>query len=218
MRSRADVLDRIQYLPGVKSASLINSAPFGMMFIQGDFDVEGQPKPTLDRRHAEDRRGLLQDHGDSAAGGTRVHRTGHGGRAEGRDRQRAHRARILSRRPGRGARPARALGVRSRRLADGGRRGRGHPPAGTRSGRAADDLRAVPAGARRRSCCGSCRSSRARPRPASVVEGIRAEIRRAAPDLPIASTADDGRSGGGVGGAAAFPDVCCWCCSRRRRR
>src|SRR5688500_10042552 len=31
------VLDRIQYLPGVTSASLINSAPFGMMFIQLDF-------------------------------------------------------------------------------------------------------------------------------------------------------------------------------------
>src|SRR5919109_5176732 len=41
------VLDRIQYLPGVKSASLINSVPFGMMFIQGNFDIEGQPKPTL---------------------------------------------------------------------------------------------------------------------------------------------------------------------------
>jgi putative ABC transport system permease protein len=43
-----DVLDRIQYLPGVKSASVINSVPFAMMFIQGDFDIEGQPKPTLD--------------------------------------------------------------------------------------------------------------------------------------------------------------------------
>ncbi len=42
-----DVLDRIQYLPGVKSASLINSAPFQMMFIQGNFEIEGQPKPTL---------------------------------------------------------------------------------------------------------------------------------------------------------------------------
>ncbi len=42
------VLDRIQYLPGVKSASLINSVPFGMMFIQGDFEIAGQPKPTLD--------------------------------------------------------------------------------------------------------------------------------------------------------------------------
>src|SRR2546422_8322280 len=41
------VLDRIQYLPGVTSASLINSAPFGMMFIRGDFDIEGQPKPKL---------------------------------------------------------------------------------------------------------------------------------------------------------------------------
>jgi putative ABC transport system permease protein len=41
------VLDRIQYLPGVTSASLINSMPFGRMFIQGDFDVEGQPKPTV---------------------------------------------------------------------------------------------------------------------------------------------------------------------------
>jgi predicted permease len=41
------VLDRIQYLPGVKSASLINSAPFGMMFIQLDFYIEGRPKPAL---------------------------------------------------------------------------------------------------------------------------------------------------------------------------
>src|SRR5918994_7090457 len=41
------VLDRIRYLPGVTSASLINSAPFGMMFIQLDFGVEGQPKPKF---------------------------------------------------------------------------------------------------------------------------------------------------------------------------
>jgi putative ABC transport system permease protein len=41
------VLDRIQHLPGVTSASLINSVPFQMMFIQGDFEIEGQPKPTL---------------------------------------------------------------------------------------------------------------------------------------------------------------------------
>jgi len=42
-----DVLDRIQYLPGVRSASVINSVPFGLMFIRGAFDIEGQPKPTL---------------------------------------------------------------------------------------------------------------------------------------------------------------------------
>src|SRR5262245_20114799 len=42
-----DVLDRVRYLPGVTSASVINSVPFGMMFIQGDFEIEGQPKPKL---------------------------------------------------------------------------------------------------------------------------------------------------------------------------
>lgn len=41
------VLDRIRYLPGVTSASVVNSAPFGMMFIQSDFDVEGRPRSTL---------------------------------------------------------------------------------------------------------------------------------------------------------------------------
>ena len=42
------VLDRIRYLPGVKSASVINSAPFGMMFIRDSFEIEGRPRPTLD--------------------------------------------------------------------------------------------------------------------------------------------------------------------------
>jgi predicted permease len=42
------VLDRIQSLPGVRSASLVNSVPFAMMFIQGDFEIEGQRAPTLD--------------------------------------------------------------------------------------------------------------------------------------------------------------------------
>ncbi len=42
------VLDRIRYLPGVKSASLVNSPPFGRMFIQGEFSIEGQPKPDFD--------------------------------------------------------------------------------------------------------------------------------------------------------------------------
>jgi putative ABC transport system permease protein len=41
------VLERVRYLPGVTSAGVINSAPFGMMFIQSDFFIEGQPKPTL---------------------------------------------------------------------------------------------------------------------------------------------------------------------------
>ena len=56
----------------------------------------GSAKANARCRHAEDRGGIFRDHGDSAAGGTRLHRTGHGGRAESRDHQRAHRARILS--------------------------------------------------------------------------------------------------------------------------
>ncbi|HTU99802.1 MAG TPA: ABC transporter permease, partial [Luteitalea sp.] len=43
-----DVLSRIQNLPGVTSASLINSAPFGRMFIRDVFEIEGQPNPTID--------------------------------------------------------------------------------------------------------------------------------------------------------------------------
>jgi predicted permease len=42
------VLDRIQYLPGVTSASLVNSVPFGRMFIRDEFGIEGQAKPTFD--------------------------------------------------------------------------------------------------------------------------------------------------------------------------
>jgi predicted permease len=41
------VLDRIQSLPGVTSASVINSMPFGRMFIQGNFEIEGQQPTTL---------------------------------------------------------------------------------------------------------------------------------------------------------------------------
>lgn len=41
------VLERVRYLPGVKAASVINAAPFGMMFIQSDFDVEGRPRSPL---------------------------------------------------------------------------------------------------------------------------------------------------------------------------
>ena len=180
------VLDRIQYLPGVKSASLINSAPFGMMFIQGDFDIEGQPKPTLYAGTPKIDAGYFKTMGIPLLAGREF---------TARDTADAPKVAIVSERivreyfPGG---PGEALGRRvrvrrSRRVADGGGRGRGHPSEGTRSGRAADDLRAVPAGAR----AGSLRfvSFVARTAtPASVVEGIRAEIRRAAPDLPIEST------------------------------
>lgn len=42
------ILERIQRLPGVKSASVVNSAPFGRMFIRDEFSIEGEPKSTLD--------------------------------------------------------------------------------------------------------------------------------------------------------------------------
>jgi predicted permease len=41
------VLERVQHLPGVTSASVINSMPFGRMFIQGDIDIDGQPRTGL---------------------------------------------------------------------------------------------------------------------------------------------------------------------------
>ena len=44
--SRA-VLDRVRQLPGVQSASAVNSIPFGSFFIRGDFAAEGQPPPTF---------------------------------------------------------------------------------------------------------------------------------------------------------------------------
>ena len=156
-------------------------------------------------RHAEDRAGLFQDHGDSAAGGTRVHRPGHGGRAEGGDRQRAHRARMLSRWSGRGARPARARErARSRRVADGGGRGRGHPSDETRAGRAADDLRAVPAGPQRVPAVRGVRRAHVHTRQRGRRHPGGNSPRRARFADP--EHGDDGRSGGGVGGAAAFPD------------
>ncbi len=43
-----DVLDRIRHIPGVTSASVINSVPFAMMFIQGDFEIEGDARTTID--------------------------------------------------------------------------------------------------------------------------------------------------------------------------
>ena len=198
------VLDRIQYLPGVTSASLINSAPFGMMFIQGDFDIEGQPKPTLDAGTPKIDAGYFKTMGIPLLAGREF---------TARDTADAPKVAIVSERivreyfPGG---PGEALGRRvragrSRRVADGGGRGRGHPSEGTRSGRAAHDLRAVPAGPQRfhtvrvvRRAHGHTRQrGRRHPRGNSPRRARSADREHG----------DDGRSGGGVGGGAAFPDV-----------
>ena len=179
------VLDRIQSLPGVTSASLINSAPFGLMFIQGDFDIEGQPKPTLFAGTPKIDAGYFKTMGIPLLAGRDF---------TARDTADAPKVAIVSERivreyfPGG---PGAALGRRVR-LSDPGEwltvvgvvadiRQRGldqevkpmiyAPFQQDRSG----FVRFVSFVARTAT-------------PAGVAEGIRAEIRRAAPDLPIAST------------------------------
>ena len=181
------VLERIQYLPGVKSASVINSAPFGMMFIQSDFDIEGQPKPTLFAGTPKIDAGYFTTMGIPLLAGREF---------TARDTADAPKVAIVSERivreyfPGG---PTEALGRRVRLddrgewltvvgvVADIRQRGLDQDVkpmiyAPFQQERAAPFLlRFVSFVARTAT-------------PASVVEGIRAEIRRAAPDLPIAGT------------------------------
>jgi predicted permease len=180
-----DVLDRIQSLPGVKSASLINSMPFGRMFIQGDFDVEGQPKPRLFAGTPKVGAGYFDTMAIPLLAGREF---------TARDTADAPSVAIVSERivsecfPGG---PGAALGRRVRLddrgdwltvvgvVADIRQRGLDQeikpmiyvPFQQDRSG----FIRYVAFVARTAA-------------PASVAEGIRAEIRRAAPDLPIAGT------------------------------
>jgi putative ABC transport system permease protein len=181
------VLERIQYLPGVKSASLINSAPFGMMFIQSDFDIEGQPKPTLYAGTPKIDAGYFTTMGIPLLAGREF---------TARDTADAPKVAIVSERivreyfPGG---PTEALGRRVRLddrgewltvvgvVADIRQRGLDQDVkpmiyAPFQQERAAPFLLRFVSFVARTST------------PASVVEGIRAEIRRAAPDLPIAST------------------------------
>jgi putative ABC transport system permease protein len=181
------VLERIQYLPGVKSASLINSAPFGMMFIQTDFDIEGQPKPTLYAGTPKIGAGYFTTMGIPLLAGREF---------TARDTADAPKVAIVSERivreclPGG---PIEALGRRVRLddrgewltvvgvVADIRQRGLDQDVkpmiyAPFQQERAAPFLLRFVSFVARTST------------PASVVEGIRAEIRRAAPDLPIVST------------------------------
>jgi putative ABC transport system permease protein len=179
------VLDRIQYLPGVKSASVINSLPFGMMFIQDDFTVEGQPKaefnagrPTIDADYFKTMEipllGGREFNAQDRAGGPKVaiisERIVHEYFPDG---------------------PSQALG-RNVRLGDDGDwltvvgvvadiRQRGLD-------QAVQPMIYVPL---QQESSGFVRFVTFVARtatPASVVEGIRAEIRRAAPDLAILGT------------------------------
>jgi putative ABC transport system permease protein len=179
------VLERIQYLPGVKSASVINSAPFGMMFIQGDFDIEGQPKPKLFAGTPKIDAGYFTTMGIPLRAGREF---------TARDTADAPKVAIVSERivrehfPGG---PTEALGRRVR-LDD---RGEWLTVVGVvadiRQRGLDQDVKPMIYAPFQQDRSGFIRfvSFVARTAtPASVVEGIRAEIRRAAPDLPIAST------------------------------
>jgi putative ABC transport system permease protein len=179
------VLDRIQYLPGVTSASLINSPPFGMMFIQGDFDIEGQPKPKLKAGTPKVEEGYFKTMGIPLLAGRDF---------TARDTTASPNVAIVSERILReyfSGDPGAALGQRVRLwrgdkwltvvgvVADIRQRGLDqdvqpmiYAPFQQERG---DFVRFVSFVARTAT-------------PASVAEGIRGEIRRAAPDLPIEST------------------------------
>jgi len=184
------VLDRIQYLPGVKSASLINSAPFGMMFIRGAFEIEGQPKPTLDAGRPKIGADYFKTMGIPLLAG-REFMAG--------DTAEAPKVAIVSERivreyfPGG---PGEALGRRVR-FSDRSDHGEWLTVVGVvadirqmRLDQEVQPMLYVPFAQEHddffvlRFVSFVVRTAA----PASVVEGMRAEIRRAAPDLPIEST------------------------------
>ena len=180
------VLDRVHSLPRVTSASVINSVPFAMMFIQGDFEIEGRPKPALDVGIPKIDADYFRTMGIPLLAGREF---------TAMDTADAPKVAIVSERvvrecfPGG---PRDALGhrvrvwgnsdwltvvgvvadIRQRSLAQGVQPLIYAPFQQDRSG----FIRFVSFVVRT-------------PTPASVAEGVRAEIRRAAPDLPIESTA-----------------------------
>jgi putative ABC transport system permease protein len=181
------VLDRIQYLPGVTSASLINSMPFGRMFIQGDFAIEGQPKPTLPAGRPKIDADYFKTMGIPLLAGREF---------TARDTADAPKVAIVSERIVREYFPggsSEALGRRVR-LGD---RGEWLTVVGVVADirqmgldRDVQPMIYVPFQQERaepfllRFVAFVARTST----PGSAVEGIRAEVRRAAPDLPIQST------------------------------
>jgi predicted permease len=182
------VLDRIQYLPGVTSASLINSAPFGMMFIQGDFEIEGQPKPTIPAGTPKIDAGYFKTMGIPLLAGREF---------TARDTADAPKVAILSERvvrecfPG-GPRDALGRRVRLSVLDTGEWLTVVGVVADIRQRSLAQEVQPLIYAPFQQDRSGFIRfvSFVARTAtPASVVEGIRGEIRRAAPDLPIVGTA-----------------------------
>jgi predicted permease len=177
------VLERIEHLPGVKSSSLNNSAPFGGMFIRDEFSIEGQPKPKFSAGKPKIGAGYFKTMGIPLLAGREF---------TARDTAEAPKVAIVSERivreyiPGG---PGEALGRRVRFgdrdewltvvgvVADIRQRGLDQE---------VQPMLYVPFQQEREEFLLRFVSFVVRTAtPASVVEGIRAEIRRAAPDLPI---------------------------------
>ncbi len=182
-----DVLDRIRYLPGVKSASLINSAPFQMMFIQGNFEIESQPEPTLFAGTPKIDAGYFSTMGIPVLVGREF---------TAQDTAEAPKVAILSERvvrecfPG-GPREALGRRVRLNVLNRGDWLTVVGVVADIRQRSLAQEVQPMIYAPFQQDRSGFLRfvSFVARTAtPASVVDGIRAEIRRVAPDLPIQST------------------------------
>jgi putative ABC transport system permease protein len=179
------VLDRIQYLPGVTSASLINSVPFGMMFIRGDFEIEGQPNPTLDVGVPKIDADYFKTMGIPLLAGREFNAS---------DTAAAPKVAIVSERvvreyfPGG---PREALGRRVRVWGNSDWLSVVGVVADIRQRGLAQEVQPMIYAPFQQDRSGLVRfvSFVARTAtPGSVAEGIRAEIRRAAPDLPIEST------------------------------
>jgi putative ABC transport system permease protein len=180
-----DVLDRARQLPGVTSASVINSVPFGLMFIQGDFSIEGQPKPTLFAGTPKIDAGYFKTMGIPLLAGREF---------TAQDTASAPKVAIVSERIVRecfAGGPTEALGRRVR-LDD---RGEWLTVVGVvadiRQRGLDQDVKPMIYAPFRQDRSGFVRFVSFVVRtatPTGVLEGIRAEIRRAAPDLPIQST------------------------------
>jgi predicted permease len=184
------VLDRIRYVPGVTSASVINSAPFGRMFIQGSFEIEGQPAPTLAAGTPKIEAGYFKTMGIPLLAGREF---------TAEDTAGAPKVAIISERIVREYFPGGAVTALGRRVrlgifsADGDWLTVVGVVTDIRQRGLDEDVKPM--------IYAPFQQERAAPfllrfvsfvartsTPASVAEGIRAEIRRAAPDLPIAST------------------------------
>jgi len=180
-----EVLDRARQVPGVTSASVINSVPFGMMFIQGDFEIEGQPKPTLFVGTPKIDADYFRTMGIPLLAGREF---------TAQDAAAAPKVAIVSERVAREYFPGGSIEALGRRVRVDDR-GDWLTVVGVvadvRQRGLDQDVKAMIYAPFQQDRSGFVRfvSFVARtPTPTGVAEGIRAEIRRAAPDLPIQST------------------------------